>query len=407
MTSETGKLSRRGVLKGAAAAGAGIAVAAPGLFMPTRFAIGQTAKVKLGLMLPYTGTYAQLGEAITAGLKLAVLEAGEKLGGREVEYAVVDDESEPAKAPENANKLVTRDKVDFLIGTVHSGVAMAMVKVARDSGTMLIIPNAGADAATGPLCAPNIFRTSFTNWQPAFPMGKVVADRGQKSAVTLSWKYAAGEESVNGFKEGFTQAGGKILKELWLPFPNVEFQPLLTEIASLKPDVVYVFFAGGGAVKFVKDYAAAGLKEKIPLVGPGFLTDGTLEAQGDAAQGLETTLHYGDALDLPKNNAFRAAFKKATGKEADVYAVQGYDAGQLLVAGLGAVKGDTGSGARKELIAAMEGASIDSPRGTFTFSKAHNPVQDIYLRKVVGTENKVTGVAHKALSDPARGCKMA
>lgn len=372
---------------------------------PAGFAIGQTAKLKLGLMLPYTGTYAQLGEAITDGLRFAIAEAGGKLGGRDIEFAIVDDESEPAKAPENANRLVTRDKVDVLIGTVHSGVAMAMVKVARDTGTMLVIPNAGADAATGALCAPNIFRTSFSNWQPAFPMGKVVAERGLKSAVTLTWQYAAGEESAGGFKEGFTAAGGKILKELRLPFPNVEFQPLLTDIAAIKPDVVYAFFAGGGAVKLVKDYAAAGLKDKIPLVGPGFLTDGTLPAQGEAAAGIETTLHYGDALDIPKNAAFRAAFKQAAGREADVYAVQGYDTGQLLAIGLAAVNGD--SGARNQLIAAMEAAHIDSPRGGFTLSKAHNPIQNIYLRKVVGLENRVIGVAHKALADPARGCKLA
>jgi branched-chain amino acid transport system substrate-binding protein len=281
---------------------------------------------------------------------------------------------------------------------------MAMVKVARDTGTMLVIPNAGVDAATGALCAPNIFRTSFSNWQPAFPMGKVAAERGLKSAVTLTWQYAAGEESTGGFKEGFTAADGKIVKELRLPFPNVEFQPLLTEIAALKPDVVYAFFAGGGAVKLVKDYAAAGLKDKIPLVGPGFLTDGTLPAQGEAAAGIETTLHYGDALDIPKNAAFRAAFKEAKGREPDVYAVQGYDTGQLLAIGLGAVKGDIG--ARNELVAAMEAAHIDSPRGSFTLSKAHNPIQNIYLRKVVGTENRVISVAHKALADPARGCKL-
>lgn len=390
------RLARRSILFGAGA----VLLAAP-----ARVAMGQAAKLKLGVMLPYTGTYAQLGEAITEGLKLAIAEAGGRLGGREVEFATVDDESEPAKAPENANRLVTRDKVDFLVGTVHSGVAMAMVKVARDTGTMLVIPNAGAEAATGALCAPNIFRTSFSNWQPAFPMGKVVADRGLKSAVTLTWQYAAGEESTGGFKEGFIAADGKVLKELRLPFPNVEFQPLLTEIAAIKPDVVYAFFAGGGAVKLVKDYAAAGLKDKIPLVGPGFLTDGTLPAQGDAAAGMETTLHYGDALDVPKNAAFRAAYKQRTGREPDVYAVQGYDTGQLLAIGLAAVKGDTG--ARNELIAAMEAAHIDSPRGGFTLSKAHNPIQNIYLRKVVGTENRVVAVAHKALADPARGCKLA
>jgi branched-chain amino acid transport system substrate-binding protein len=392
--------SRRSVLK-ALAAGAGAATS----FGPAGFAIGMQAKLKLGLMLPYTGTYAQLGKNIDEALRLAINEAGGRLGGREVDYIVLDDESEPAKGAENANKLVTRDKVDFLVGTVHSGVAMAMVKVATDNDTLLLIPNAGAGAATGGACAPNIFRTSFSNWQPGFAMGKVVGARGLKRAAAVSWDYAAGQESIGGFKDGFAAGGGKVENELLLPFPQVEFQAILTQIAALKPEVLYTFFAGGGAVKFVKDYAAAGLKSSIPLVGAGFLTDGTLEAQGDAAQGLETSLHYADGLDLPKDKVFRAAFKKATGRDADVYAVQGYDTGQLLVAGLAAVKGDAVQ--RQALVAAMERAEIDSPRGKFTLSKSHNPVQDMYLRKVVGLENKYAGVAVKALADPARGCKMA
>src|SRR5476649_475930 len=177
---------------------------------------------------------------------------------------------------------------------------MGMVKISRETGTLFIIPNAGSDAATGALCAPNIFRTSFTNWQPAYPMGKVLADRGIKKVVTLTWNYGAGTESINGFKEGFTKAGGTVVKELLLPFPNVEFQALLTEIASIKPDAVFAFFAGGGAGKFVKDYHQAGLMKSIPLVGPGFLTEGVLEAIGGAGEGVETALHYGDGLKTPK-----------------------------------------------------------------------------------------------------------
>jgi len=283
-------------------------------------------------------------------------------------------------------------------------VALGMVKIARETGTLLIIPNAGAAAATGELCAPNIFRTSFTNWQTGYPMGKVVAERGLKNVVTITWKYAAGEESVGGFSEGLTKAGGKVVKELWVPFPQVEFQALLTQIASLKPDAVYTFFAGAGAVKFVKDFAAAGLKAKIPLFGSGFLTDGVLEAQGEAAQGLETTLHYGDGIDTPRNKAFRDSYAKAYKSEADVYAVQGYDTGLLLGVGLDAVRGDVSK--KHELIAMLEKARIDSPRGAWTLSRAHNPIQDIYLRKVVGTQNKVIGVAHKSLEDPAHGCNM-
>jgi branched-chain amino acid transport system substrate-binding protein len=369
-------------------------------------AIGASAadSVKVGFMLPYSGTYTALGNAIENGFKLYVDEQGGKLGGLAVEYVRVDDESAPAKATDNINKLINRDNVDVVVGTVHSGVAMAMAKVAKDTGTLMIDPNAGADAVTGPMCAPNIFRSSFSNWQPAYAMGVVAAEKGYKRAVTITWDYAAGKESVNGFKEAFTKAGGKVEKDLTLPFPREEFQALLTEIASIKPDVVYTFFAGAGAVKFVKDYAAAGLKDSIPLVGAGFLTDGTLEAQGDSAQGLLTTLHYADGLNTPKDNAFRLNYAKTYKMQPDVYAMQGYDAAQMLGIGLTANKGDKKN--RAALVKAIEKAKIDSPRGVFTLSPSHNPVQDIYLRKVEGNVNQVQGIAVKALADPGRGCRM-
>ena len=361
-------------------------------------------KLKVGLMLPYTGTFAALGNAIENGFRLHVAEQGGKLGGREIEFVKVDDESDPSKATDNVNKLIKRDNVDVLVGTVHSGVAMGMAKVAKDTGTLLIVPNAGADIVTGAMCAPNIFRSSFSNWQPGYAMGEVMAKKGLKKVVTITWKYAAGDESVKGFKESFEKGGGKVVKELSLPFPGVEFQALLTEIAATKPDAVYTFFAGGGAVKFVKDYAAAGLKKTIPLYGSGFLTDGTLEAQGADADGLMTALHYADSLGTPRDNAFRLAYAKAYKLQPDVYAVQGYDAAQMLAAGLAAVKGDMSK--KAEISAAIEQAKINSPRGPFTLSKAHNPVQDIYLRQVSGKENKVIGIASKGLTDPARGCKL-
>ncbi|NSX12683.1 ABC transporter substrate-binding protein [Cupriavidus taiwanensis] len=381
-----------------AMAGASAQPAAPAAGSPAG------GKIKVGFMLPYTGTYAALGNAIENGFRMYVQQQGGKLAGREIEYFKVDDESDPAKAPENATKLVKRDQVDVVVGTVHSGVQMGIVKVAKENNTLLIIPNAGVDEATGPLCGPNIFRTSFSNWQPGYAMGQVLGERGLKKVVTLTWKYAAGEQSVKGFKEAFEAKGGKVVKELSLPFPNVEFQALITEVASLKPDAVFVFFAGGGAVKFVKDWAAAGLKDKIPLYGSGFLTDGTLDAQGNAAQGLETTLHYADGLTNARDKNFRLDYAKTYKLQPDVYAVQGYDAAQLLAAGATAVKGDMTR--KAELYKAMGGARIDSPRGTFTLSRAHNPVQDFYLRKVDGRENKVSAVAVKALADPARGCKL-
>ena len=366
-------------------------------------ASAQTAPLKVGLMLPYTGTFAALGNAIENGFRLHVAESGGKLAGREIQFFKVDDESDPSKATDNVNKLVKRDQVDVIVGTVHSGVALAMARVAKESKTLMIVPNAGADAITGPQCAPNIFRSSFSNWQPGYATGVVAAQKGYKRAMTITWNYAAGTETVKGFTESFENAGGKVVKDLSLPFPNVEFQALLTEIAAQKPDVVFAFFAGGGAVKFVKDYDAAGLRKTVPLMGSGFLTDGTLEAQGAAAQGLITTLHYADGIETPRNNAFRNKYAVAYKMNPDVYAVQGYDAAQLLATGLAAVKGDFSQ--RDGMIAAMNKATIDSPRGKFTLSPQRNPVQDFYIREAKGNYNVLSGIAVKALADPGRGCK--
>ena len=394
MTTRRLVLSRSAALVGAACTG---------LLLP-QIARAQSSKIRVGLMLPCTGTFAQLGVAIENGFRMALAEQGGKLGGREVEFFKVDDESEPSKGVENATKLVQRDKVDVLVGTVHSGVQMGIQKVARESGVLSLIPNAGVHAATRALCAPNVFRTSFSNSQPTRALGKVMVDKGHKKAVWITWKYAAGDEALEGFKEGFLAAGGTIIKEMSLPFPNVEFQAFLTEIASLKPDAVACFWAGGGAAKFIKDYAAAGLKGKIPLYGSGFLTEGVLDAAGPAADGIITTMHYSDSLDTARNQAFRLAYAKTYKAQPDVYAVQGYDTGLLLVQGANAVKGDLAN--KAALYAAMEGATIDSPRGKWTMSKSHNPVQDIYVRQVENKENKVIGVAAKALADSGAGCKM-
>lgn len=398
-----GGISRRRFLQGSAAVAGAAAVSG---FVPTRFAIGAQAPVRIGILLPYSGTYAMLGNSITDAMKLRLAQAGHKLGGRPIHFVQIDSEMSVPKAQQNVLKLVEKEEVDFLVGPVHSGIAQVMAKMLGPrKGPIMVVPNAGSNLVTGPMCAPNIFRTSFSNWQPAYPGGKVMADDGHKSCVTIAWKYAAGRQMMDAGAEAFEAAGGKVIKDIQVPFPDVEFQAHLSEIAALKPDAVFAFFSGGGAVKFVKDYAAAGLKDSIPLYGPGFLTEGVSKAQGEAAEGIKTTLHYSADLDNAANRRFRTAFEKATGRAANVFGVQGYDAGSLLVMAMEAVGGDTG--ATDEIIAAMSKAEFpDSPRGYWKMSKAHNPIQDIYLREVRGGKQKLLGVAAKALEDPAKGCRM-
>jgi branched-chain amino acid transport system substrate-binding protein len=388
-------VTRRGL--GLVAAG----VAASGLAAP---AIAQGAPLRIGLMLPYSGTFAALGENITFAFEMHLAERNNRLGGRAVQIIRLDDESNPATAVQNVQRLVQRDRADVLVGTVHSGVAMAMVQVARDRGTPLIIPNAGVGAATGQLCAPNIFRSSFTNWQPSYAAGFWLGQQGVRRAAWMTWDYAAGAEAGQGFKEGLERAGGQVVRELRLPFPETNFQPLLAQIPGLGVEAVGAFFAGGGAIQFVREYAAAGLRERFPLTGSGFLTEGVLAGQGAAAEGMRTALHYGDRLETPRNNAFRTAFRARANRDADVYAVQGYDAAQMLAIGMEAVRGDVA--AERQWSAAIRGARIDSPRGAFTLSASHNPVQPMYLREARGGENVVVGTVIEALADPGTGCRM-
>lgn len=395
MSIEKVRPSRRGLMQGALATAAATAV-------PTGWAIAQARPIKVGLMLPYSGTYAKLGENITSAVELLIAEKGGKLGGREVQIVKLDDESKPENAPQNTDRLVKRDQVDVLIGTVHSGVQMGIHKVVRETGTLTIVPNAGANAVTRALCAPNVFRTSFTNWQPAYGMGLALGAKGIKKAAWITWDYAAGNEAGEGFKEGLAKHGGEVVRALTLKFPDTNFQPLLAQIQGLGVEAVGVFFAGGGAVQFVKEYKSAGIQ--VPLCGSGFLTEGTLGAQGAAAEGIETALHYGDGLDNAKDAAFRKAFQDKTQREADVYAVQGYDAAQLLAVGLEAVKGNIEDEAN--LYKAMRGAKIESPRGPISMSPSQEVVHNIYLRRAEGGLNKVIGVAAPALADPGTGCKL-
>lgn len=393
------RITRRDALK---LAGAGAAVAA---FPFARPAIAQGAPLKVGLLLPYSGTFAALGDAITNAMDLYVKQQGGKLGGRTIQWVKVDDESKPERAVENTSKLVEGEKVDVLIGTVHSGVAMAMAKIAREAGLPTLIPNAGANALTRSQCAKNIFRTSFGNSQPGVAAGKAMIDAGIKTAVTYTWGYAAGEESVEGFKQSFLAGGGKIVKEIRLPFPNVEFQAGLAEIASLKPQAVYSFYAGGGALKYMKDYAAAGLNKSVQLWGPGFLTDGVEKAAGEAGNGVKTASHYVDTLDNAENKKFRADYNAAFKAFPDVYAVQGWDTTHLLDIGLKAVGGDVSK--KDDLFKAMRNAKFNSPRGPFRLSASQNPIHNFYLRELKNGENVFVKVAATDVSDPTTGCSLA
>ena len=367
--------------------------------------------VKLGLVLPYSAVYASLGNDITNGLELALSEVNYQVAGRPIEVLKQDSQVSPKVGLQITKKFIQQDKVDFLVGPVASHVANAMRKAAHDSKTFMIIANAGSVVLTRELCSPYIFRTSFSNWQPNYPMGIWMArEEGIKRVAILAPNYAAGRQMMEAFKEGFLANGGEILSEQYPALGESDFQPYLTNIAQGNPEAVFVFFSGADAVKFVRQYAQAGLKDQIPLYAAGFLVEGkVLRAQGQAAVGIKSALHWADTMDNPVSKKFVRDYKAKFGEIPSLFSLQGYDTGHMIIQALEATGGDTSD--KMRLRRALEDVRFESPRGPFKLSRSHNPIQNIYIREVVNAgygviENQIIAVAAEALEDPGTGCDL-
>ncbi len=396
---KTPTMSRRQFGK-AALATSGIMVAAA---TPLRYALGANP-LKIGLILPYSGVYANFGEGITAGFEFALKKRGNQLGGRPVEVIKGDDQLDPKIGSEVTTKLVTRDKVDIVCGTVGSNVIPVMQKICVENNTFLIVPTAASNSLTREHCNPLVFRVSHSNWQITSPAGAWLYKRGKRRAMTMGMNYGAGREEVGAFAEEFQKAGGEIIDQKWPGLRELDYQAYFADVLAKKPDMMFTFFAGSNAVEFVKQYAQAGLKDKVPLYGAAYLTDSTLlEAQGKAADGIITSGHWAPSLDNPANKKFLVEYKQATGKDADLNAMHGHDSVEVMARGLEKTKGEMKD--RKALSAALQNVEFESPRGPFRFSSARNPVQNIYAIEAKNGDLKVLEIMQKDVSDPTAACK--
>jgi branched-chain amino acid transport system substrate-binding protein len=357
-----------------------------------------TGPIKVGLVIPQSGVYAPLGEDMKAGWDLWLEQNGGKLGGREVQTVVVDEGEGPDTGVPAVQKVLQQDRVDAVVGIVNSATALGSVEVVNSAKKLLIVANAGADTLTG--SSKYIWRSSFSNGQVAYAVGKHLATtpEGKKGVYAMAADYAAGEEAIAGFKKGFEEGGGELVGEAKTPFGTTQdFQPFLAKARSADPGAVYVFYAGAEAVSFVKQYDEFGLSERAPLYGSGFLTEGgVLTAQGEAADGVHTALHYATALDNPANSSFAEAYEAKTSKPPTVYAVQTWDAAAVLskaVESAGALDGDALAGAMGKV-----GEITDSPRGTWSFEQ-QSPVQEMYLREVRAEGDAVTNAVVESLGE--------
>jgi branched-chain amino acid transport system substrate-binding protein len=352
------------------------ALAAVGVLTWSATAALAQDKLRIGIIVTLSGPPAVLGGQVRDGFNLAVKTLGGKLGGRDAEVIVVDDELKPDLAVTKVKGLLERDKVDFVVGPIFSNILQAIHKPVTESNAFLISPNAGTSNFAGKQCHPNFFVTSYQNDQVFEVLGKYAQGKGYKRLFLMAPNYQAGRDALAGFKRSFK---GEVVDEVYTPLGQLDFAAELTKIAAAKPEALFAFMPGGMGVNLVKQYRQAGLAG-TPFLSAFTTDESTLPAQGDAAVGFLAGANWAPNMDNGQNKAFVAAFEADFKSVPGTYAMQAYDAALLIDSALKATGGKTGD--RDAVRAAMRKADFKSLRGKFKFGPNHYPVQDFFLVKV-------------------------
>jgi branched-chain amino acid transport system substrate-binding protein len=365
--------------------------------------------VKIGFLSTLSGPGSGLGIDIRDGFNLAVKHGGGKLGGLAAEVVIADDQQNPEIARQTAERLLKKDKVDFMTGIVFSNVMLAVGSTVFKEKTYYVSANAGPSQYAGEQCNPYFFNVAWQNDNLHEAVGKTVQEKGFKRVALLAPNYPAGKDALAGFKRFYK---GEVVLENYTALNQLDYGSELSKMRAASPDAVYIFLPGGLGINFIKQFVGAGLSKDMTLFGPGFSADeDVIRAVGEPMLGLFNSSHWAHDLDNAANRKFVADFQKEYGRLPSLYASQGYDAARLIDSAVLGVKGNLAdkAGIRK----ALEAAKFQSVRGAFRFNSNHYPVQDYYLRVVTRdamgrVTNRTLGTVLKNHADAYAGsCKMA
>src|SRR5690348_3493929 len=363
------KITRR---KFMAATAAGVAAAAFKFPAP---ALAQAAPFKLGLLTVKTGPLAQGGIQMEQGIVTYLKEKNYTFAGRKVEFVSADTGGNPAGAKTKAQELIERDKVDAIVGPLAAFELLAITDyVAQHKTPMMSL--AAAEDMTQRKPNPYFVRASATSSQAMHPMADFAAKELKlKRVVTISEDFAFGYEQMGGFQQTFEDAGGKIVKKLWPPIVTPDYTPYLAQIGDC--DGVCQGFAGSNPLRFLKQYAAAGLKYPV-VTGETGGDDALLRSFGDEAVGLYSACPYTLDLNTESNKRFVAAMNKDYGVDPGFYCAGLYVNCQVADAGLKAVNGDPSD--RVKFMAALKAINLtNTPRGPIKFDHLNNVIGNIYI----------------------------
>ena len=350
---------------------------------------GQRGPIKIGLFVPLTGPLAANAKEMVNGLTLFLGEHGNRLAGREVRVIVEDTEAKPATALTKARALVESHGVHVLVGPLSTAEAYAVLPYIEARKLPTLSPTVAAEDLTQRRRSPYVVRTGWSAGQPAHPFGRWVYEtlKYRKIAI-VAQDFAFGHESSAAFQRTFEEAGGQIVQRLYAPLGTADYAPYL---AGLKrdADAVYVAAAGADALRFTRQYADAGLKARLPVIGSGNFTDEhVLRSMGDEALGIVTALHYSAALATPVNRRFVQAYEAKYGQVPSYYSEGTYTGGIVLKAALEVTGGDVEDTGK--LLAALHRVTLtDAPRGPVKFDEYGHPVQNVYVRRVERVDGRL------------------
>jgi branched-chain amino acid transport system substrate-binding protein len=338
--------------------------------------------IKIGFLSPLSGAIAQAGKDMYSGCELFWKESGWQIAGRKLEVVLEDTEGQPAAAVTKLRKLVENDKVHLVAGVILSNVAYALVPYIEAQGIPTIYPINSAEDLTQRKRPKWLIRTGFSAGGNMHPFGEYAAKvLGYKKVVTIGLDYAFGWETVGGFHQTFEDNGGRVIQKLWVPLNVQDYSPYLAQVKR-DADAVFVVALGRWTLLFAQQYAASGLRDRIPLIAGGTYTDEHILPQlGDESLGVISAHHYSASLDTPANRRFRAAFEKAYNRLPSFYSENCYTGARVISEAVKAIGGNVED--RAALMAALRKVEItDAPRGPIKLDAFGNPTQNIYIRKV-------------------------
>ena len=351
--------------------------------------------IKIGLLLPFTGTMPLQAKGVSNGVELLFSEMGMKVGGRPIQIIKEDDENNPTVGLTKVRRLVEQQKVQFIIGPVHSGVGLAIHEYIRKANVIQLNPVAFTRELTSPQkWSPNIFRYCEQTDQTNYPAAQwMLKNTPHRNVVLAATDFSAGHHSVEAFKAGLEAGGGKVVKEVYPKMGTMDFAPFLSAMDVKGADATYAWFAGTDAVRFVQQYQEFGLKKRMPLFGHGVIADDVyLDAIGDAALGIITGCHYAWTLDTPRNKAFVKAYQAKWNEVPSRYSDYGYGCAQVVAGAIDALKGDVENIGRVSQAIKQLSGKIEAPAGTIAFDQYNQRISNIYMEKVEKRDGKLVNV---------------